>query len=305
MGSDGQPSVYLSAISHSLGAKVALPELNDPEVRERLDTLHEQGLRHCRVSAKPPVTLATESACATLDRANRSDVDTIVYCSDTPPHVGRSRDLWDFQLSIDHPASPGIVVGGSACGNLGPGLAIASSQVRTEGSTVLLVTTDRLTAGTRYLANGETVLSDGAASCLVGPRPEGPSFALRGLASSVRADAEQSSKSLAVAQVTARTIGHARSRAVDPPSAHNIKLLLTGHYGRAPRAFLAMSAGVAPEHVHHPRLADVGHCFSADVLIGLADLLQSDTVANGELVMLLTASPRSWSVAIVERVEGS
>ncbi|MFC4856101.1 hypothetical protein [Actinophytocola glycyrrhizae] len=295
--------VYVSAIAHTLGTKVALTELDEPVVRERLDSLHEQGLRHCRVSTEPPAALAAASARATLRRAGDPAIDAVVYCTDTRPELGHSSDLWDFLQRVERPTSHGVVVGGSGCGNLGPGLTTAGGLVRAEDATVLLVTTDRVTDGTRYLANGETVLSDGSATCLVGPRPVGPSFAVRGLASSVRADLEATGR-MSVARVSARAIGATARKAAAPGSVPDRGPFLTGNYGHTPRAFLAMSAGIAPERVHCAGLADVGHCFSADVLIGLAALLEDDGVAPGEPVVLLTASPRSWSVAVVERVDG-
>ena len=300
----GTAPVYLSAISHSVGTKVALADLDDPVLQSRLGTLHDQGLRHCRITTEQPVALAAASAIDSLRQAGEPDVGAVVYCTDTRTDVGQTGDLWDFLLRIDRPASHGIVLGGSGCGNLGPGLATASGIVRAEETPVLLVTTDRVAAGTRYLPNGETVLSDGSACCLVGARPVGPSFVVRGLASSVRADVESSPTKMSVARATAHAIAATARRATEPRSPADFGLLVTGNYGHTPRALLAMSAGIAPERVHCPTLAEIGHCFSADVLIGLAALLEEDRPELREPVMLLTASPRSWSVAFVERVDG-
>jgi 3-oxoacyl-[acyl-carrier-protein] synthase-3 len=295
--------VYVSAIAHTLGTKVAIADLDEPVLRAHLGSLHEQGLRHCRVSTQPPAALAAAAARETLRRAGDPAVGAVVYCTDTRPELGHSSDLWDFLQRVDRPESHGVVVGGSGCGNLGPGLTTAGGLVRAEDAAVLLVTTDRVTHGSRYLANGETVLSDGAAACLVGPRPVGPSFAVRGLASSVRAGLEATAR-MSVAKVSARAIGATARKAAAPRPVADVGVLVTGNYGHTPRAFLAMSAGIAPDRVHCPDLAEVGHCFSSDVLIGLAGLLADDAVAPGEPVMLLTASPRSWSVAVVTREDG-
>jgi 3-oxoacyl-[acyl-carrier-protein] synthase III len=300
----GMAPVYLSALSHSLGTKVAMARVDDPVLHSRLDTLHDQGLRNCRVTTESPVALAAASALGTLHRSGDQDVGAVVYCTDTRPEVGHTGDLWDFLLQIGRPASHGVVLGGSGCGNLGPGLATARGIVHADGTTVLLVTTDRVAGGTRYLPNGETVLSDGSASCLVGARPVGPSFVLHGLASSVRADVESSPTRMSVARATAHAIAATARRATEPRSPADFGLLVTGNYGRTARSLLAMSAGVPPEQVYCATLADVGHCFSADVLIGLAALIEEDRPELREPVMVLTASPRSWSVAVVERVDG-
>jgi len=299
--SGGNPPVYLSAIASALGEKIPLVEIADDVVREQLGALHSQGLKHCRVTSAPATQLAVASARRTLDGVPTETVEAIVYCTDTAPEKTTTGDVWDFLLELGLPGTPATVVGGSGCGNLGPGLAVARDLILAGGvSTVLLVTADRVRDETRYLANGQTALSDGAASCLITSRPRGTAFRIHGPASSFKVDiGTATARPIIVAKATAQTIQGTVRRVIEPLSLApaDFRYLLTGNYGLSAQAFLATSAGIPLDQVYCPLLAQVGHCFSADVLLGLASLLETDQVSHGDRALLLAMSPRSWAVA--------
>ncbi|PCG84208.1 hypothetical protein CIB93_20545 [Streptomyces sp. WZ.A104] len=305
--SDGTDTVYLSGFAHAAGERVPLAELDDATVADHAERLREQGLRHVRVSASPVPELATASARATLAAAGDASVDSAVLCTDTPAAVSPTMDLWDFLAGTGRSDLPGAIVGGSGCGNLGPGLAAARDAVRAgTASSVLLVTADRVSTGTRYLPSGTTVLSDGAASCLVSREPvgDGPAVRLRSLSLGVRLDTESSARELAVARATTRAVGGIVRRALEPLGLErrDVGKILMGNYGDASRSFLALAAGVDPRRAHCPTQADLGHCFSADILVNLAELARRGEAVPGEPVLLLASSPRSWAAALVEYV---
>lgn len=293
--------VYLSAVSYVLGDETPLSGIDDETLQQQAPTLYGQGLKNCRVTDQPAARLAADSARQTLDTVTGRTVDAIVYCTDTAPDKTTTGDVWDFLLELDLPATPVTVVGGAGCGNLVSGLQAARNMILAEdAATVLLVTSDRVKTGTRYLDNGQTALSDGAASCLVSAEPHRQAFLLRGLATTFRVDIGTTAvRPIAVARATTAEIRKAIRRVTEPlgicPA--DFGRLLTGHYARTALAFLAMSAEVPVERVYCPAVAGVGHCFSADALISLVALTNTGEIADGEHVLILAVSPRSWSVA--------
>jgi 3-oxoacyl-[acyl-carrier-protein] synthase-3 len=294
---------YLSAISWSVGRRVPITDLDDPDVHSRLDLLRGEGLAHCRLSHSSVVDLATESADRTLKAGGSIAPDSIVYCSDTPTDTPPTDDLWDFIRRIGHPTTAAFTVGGSACGNLGPGLAIARSLLGDAGPrATLLVTSDRVRQGSRLSNKVITVLSDGAASCLVSSFFPGPSFRILGQASSVDANTAPIGTGLGAARTMARRIGRLTKDVFDPldvdPAA--CRYLLTANYGHTPREFLTMAAGFDIADSYHGQLGEIGNCFASDILISLGCLVEQRLIEHGDLLLLLTTSPRSWSVLALE-----
>ncbi|WP_018348396.1 hypothetical protein [Longispora albida] len=299
--------VFLSSICYQLGHKTAIADAGDASVQEQREVLVAQGLAYCRVTRSSAIELGAASARKTMSGLGDKTVDAVVYCTDTAPDKSVTADAWDLLLALDLPTTPVTVVGGSGCGNLGPGLRLARSLLSEgEAETVLLVTADRVKAGTRYLGNGQTVLSDGAASCLVSSWKPASGFHLLGLASSSRLDIGTAKlRPILVAKSTAEAVRSAIERSIRPMSLSrdDFQHLLPGYYGRSPQAFLAMSAGFPLDKIYCPMLPDVGHCFSADVLLSLASLTEAGGLRSGDLLMLLAISPRSWSVAPVSYVK--
>lgn len=289
--------VYLSSFGHAFGEPVPLAELDDPGVHALLTELTDEGLKYCCVSTSSVTELAAASSRATL--AGQEPVDAIVFCTDTSPELTPTSEVWDLLLALDLPRTPITFVGGAGCGNIGPGLSAARALILVEGaSRVLLVTSDRQQQRTRYLDNGRTVMSDGAGSCLVTATPTGPGFAVRGLSNSFRADiGTVTERRISVARATAQAIEDTVRRLTGPLSltARDFRYLLMGNYGHTAQEFLAMSAGLPTRRVYCPMLDRTGHCFAADVLVSLGDLVATRDVADGDRVLLLTASPRSWS----------
>jgi 3-oxoacyl-[acyl-carrier-protein] synthase-3 len=297
-------SVYLSCFASELGDRVPLGDAGDDGLQRHLGALHEQGLRHCLVSERPVASLAAASSRQTLAAARSVQAGAIVFCTDTAPELTPTNEAWELLLDLGLPRTPVTLVGGSGCGNLAPGMSVARSLILLDGlAAVLLVTADRRRDLTRYLDNGKTAMSDGSASCIVSSQPPpGPGFALLGQASSFRADiGTVAARRISVARATVEAIENTVRQATEPLSMapEDFRYLLTGNYGRTPRELFAESAGIPAHRVYCPLLDQTGHCFAADVLIGLGSLLEERKIAEGDHVLLLTASPRSWSAAVL------
>jgi 3-oxoacyl-[acyl-carrier-protein] synthase III len=300
---DGLPPVYLSSIAYTFGSRVPIRDLSDAVVSNQLDTLHQQGIVHCRVASEPPVRLAAESALRTIREARLSSVDAAIYCCDSPSESPPTTQMWDFLQAIGASSTGAITVGGSGCANLATGLAVAGKLASTtSASSVLLVTTDRMEGATRYLPSGVTVLSDGAASCMVGLSPSGPGFRILAISSVTEADLDPTATQMQVAKVAMKGIKAATGQVLDAISAKpaDCRYLITGNHGAAARAFLAMAGGFEPERGYAPHVADIGHCFAADTLISLATLVREQSLQYGDLLMLLNTSERSWTAIAIE-----
>ncbi|MGV9295815.1 hypothetical protein [Amycolatopsis sp. NPDC003676] len=301
----GHAGVYLSFPECVTGDQVSVDELPDDSVRRELQLLREQCVGHCRVSARPLLELAAESASGTWLRAGRPPLDSVVFCTDTSFDGGVSGALGDLLGRLGAPVGSALAVGGSGCGNLGPGLATARNLIQANGaSAVLLVTADAVGDGARYLPSSTTVLSDGAAACLVTSEPAGKSFKVLGLASSFHAD-----KGAPSGLVNAKGIVALVRRAVAgafaelPVSAESCRFLLTGHYGRTTCALLALAARVDPKNVYRPLADEMGHCFAADVLAGLGRLAQDPAGEPGDVVLLVTTGSRSCTAVVAMLTE--
>lgn len=297
-------SAYVSAIGYAVGDGVALADVHDPGIMAELASLREEGLRECRVSNCGRTSLAAAAARQTLGDHSRPVPGAVVYCTDTvsdsPTHEAR-------RLLGELSTLPGqfVVAGGSACANLGPGLQLSMAWLAAgRDESVLLVTSDEVISGSRYLASGQTVLSDSAASCLVSTIPVGPSFRVLGMSSGgdpTLGSGSASSVALrqtaaGVAQTVRAALGMAGIKAAD------CRYILTGNVGSRLRGFLAMAAGFRPARVYAPYGETLAHCFAADILIALRAVVADGMVDPGDRLMLLPTSSGAWSAIVVDYV---
>ncbi|MFD6548525.1 hypothetical protein [Streptomyces sp. NPDC058398] len=304
------PPVYLSSIAYELGARTPLERFGTPVVEREREALRAEGIVHCRVTTETAWELAAHSAQRTLADASRPAADGIVYSSESFGAGGVTTDLWDLLRGLGTPRTPALVVNGNGCGNLALALGVARNSVRADGhSEVLVAVADRLDdPDERYQPNGQTILSDGAASCLVGTRMPDAGFRLLGISVRYRADFDHGAvPAMAGVRVVMAGVEEAVEdlRAKVPPPADGgpeYSRLVTGNYGASTRSFLALATGVDTAADYAPHAADMGHCFAADLLVNLATLQEHKEVRPGERLLLLATSSRSWSAMAVEYV---
>ncbi|MBF9128540.1 hypothetical protein I0C86_05985 [Plantactinospora sp. S1510] len=298
------PAVYLSNISHVVGDPVALDALEDTEVRKAMATLADEGLVQCRVTDASVPDLAGAAASTALGSPDRrTEPDTAIYCSDTPTPVPPGPEVWRLNTGLGLPRVPVLRVAGGECGNLGLGLRVARAMVMAEGlGSVLLVTADRSVGDTRYLPDGLTVLSDGAAACLVTAEPPAGGFAVHRMAVSVQADAVAAGIGMQTARTTLSGISRAVRRLFADASVtpEDCRYLVTGNYGTAIQSLFAAAVGLPQTVVRAPLREAMGHCFSADVLMNLETLRVDGELDPGDRLLLLTTGSRGWTVTLAE-----
>jgi 3-oxoacyl-[acyl-carrier-protein] synthase-3 len=227
-----------------------------------------------------------------------------VFCSDSPSVEAPAALSAALARGLGLPDVPVLRVGGGECGNLGLGLRVARSLVLAEGlRSVLLVTADRAVGDTRYLPESLTVLSDGAASCLVGAAAGGPGFRLLGLAATARADARDAA-GMGAARNTVGGVGRATRRlfADTGTTATDCRHLVLPNYGRSVSSVLAAATGVPRSAIRAPLARAEGHCFSADVLLTLDALRSAGELTAGDRLLLLVTGSGGWTAALAEYV---
>lgn len=290
-------AVYLSSIEYMVGEQVPISALPDPLVQSNLPDLLNEGLVSCRVSDVQTPQLASLCATRSVNSSKLRRPDAIIYASESPS----SADVWNVLLGGKLPDVTGIGVSGNGCGNLAPALRIARALIQSERlGQMVIVTSDRVDNGTRYQTHGTTVLSDGAASCLVSASPptSGPYCKVLALSSEVRADFAPADAVFSMETIS-DAISMAQAAMMEELTEWDFERLITGNYGATTREFLAMAAGLDWDAAYCPSIADFGHCFSADILISLSELL-SGPFDDGERILLMPTSSRSWSLIAVE-----
>jgi 3-oxoacyl-[acyl-carrier-protein] synthase-3 len=294
---------YISAIAYSLGTATPLADLNDPGLAPELANLLREGVTTCRVAKEGARKLAASAVQQSFEISARQLPDGVVYCSDTITGTP-TRDVRELLSDVGCTASPVIMAGGNACGNLGAGLEVATGWLSTQRvSSVLLVTSDEAAIGTRYLASGLTALSDGAASCVVSRVPHGPGYRVLAIASGGTGLKDEDGRSSTLRHVAAGIERSVRTATdIAGVEVSDFRYSLTGNLGRMMRAFLTMAAGLPLNRVYAPDVETVGHCFAADILIDLQTLVVRKLVDPGDKIMLLPTSPESWCVIALEYV---
>jgi len=296
-----EPRVFVSSFSFNVGERTAIGDLADPAVSANIDELHREGIRFCRVSDQPAYELAASAARGSLAAAG-VDPTSAIYCAESPGAESFCDDVWSFLLMAGLPSIPSVVISGNACANVVPALTVARNTVLSDPEArVLVVSTNRREYATRFLANGTSVLSDGAAACLVSGRPYGDGFRLLGVGDAMTADFPGAGTVSAGIRAVMRGVKRA-ALGLPQVDHRGYDVMVTGNYAASVRRLFATAAGV-DAHVLHDRLAeDIGHCSSADLLIGLADAKEDGHMQPGDRVLVLGASPRSWSCAELEYV---
>ncbi|MEK2491097.1 3-oxoacyl-[acyl-carrier-protein] synthase III C-terminal domain-containing protein [Kitasatospora purpeofusca] len=256
---------------------------------------------HFRESRREIWDLAAAAAERTLATADRPDL--VLYVSENDPDTTGSlaRILDRLGLNdVEH-----LALSGQDCGNLVPAVRVASDALASgRCERVLLLLADRAEGRDRIMASGLSVFSDGAAACLLsgGPEPAGPRLRVEaaGSRTAVRpADAEPAEQGLlstvrlASGTVTDLLDTLGRTRA-------DFRYAILPNYRPAAQKFLLAAMRIPPDRLLLGPVTELGHCFSADLLITLHRLAASGALDPGDRLLLATGGPYSWSALAVE-----
>jgi len=230
---------------------------------------------------------------ATLDSVGGS-VDSLVYVSENDPDAVTALPALLDELGLEFATA--LSVAGHECGNLGPALSCTADAIAAgRAETVLVVLADHAGARGRLMNNRLSVFSDGAAAFVLGRnRPATAHLELLGVDV---ARVPGGGDLLATARSAQGSVARLLQRS--NVTVAEIAAVAFANYRWDAQRFLAAATRLPPDRVLCPDVADVAHCFSADVPVKLSGVLcDSDAdgaVDDGGVVLGLVTGPWSWS----------
>jgi 3-oxoacyl-[acyl-carrier-protein] synthase-3 len=303
---------YLTALAHEVGEIRAsiteLPELAaDEDARDLLLTL---GLDEYARSTRTPPALARASLEKTLASSpiERERIDALVYASSSLwERSFYTRDIGELCCALGLPHVMAIGVHLAECGNLASAVRVAAGLIRSgDAQNVLLVTTDQPAPGSKRLVDPMlSVLSDGAASCLVTSQPG--DFALVGLRQGARQDLwsldlglESVKRMRAFTQGLGKTAQEVLTAAGLTPD--DVNCLVCNNYQFSVLRAFADRAKIPTARLFTDNVARTAHVFSADNLINLVDARAAGRLAAGQRALTLSTGQCSWGALLLEVV---
>ncbi|WP_416985424.1 3-oxoacyl-[acyl-carrier-protein] synthase III C-terminal domain-containing protein [Streptomyces sp. T028] len=292
---------YLSSLAHVCGDRRKVAELTGaPE--ELLAPLVRE-IVHFRESGQDIWELAAASAGRTLAESGARP-DLVVYVSENDPDVTGSLARITDRLRLT--SANHLALAGRDCGNLAPALEVAAALLAGgRHRRVLLLLADRALTGRRVMASGLSVFSDGAASCLLTAEPTAAARQLRldAVASSTAvrtADSSAETAILSTVALAARSI----TAVLDDVGAtrHDFAHAVLPNYRPTAQQFLMAALKLQQERLLPGPVTEIGHCFSADVLIALQQHLEAGTLPPGNRVLAGVSGPHTWSTLALTRI---
>lgn len=305
--------IFLQGIEHTIGEIHSIDELEEVQQdEERAAKLHEQGMDVYALATEPAAAMFERAARRTLERTGTDpgDVSFLVYCTQHRSATGASRH--DVHQALDRlgltRAYP-IGVCLSACANMYAGLRVATALVREHpGTRVLLASADRLVGDqigySRFLPNDVAVISDGAATCMVGDA--GGDFELLGShqhidpsMSRLALDGDFDELMPKYVNGTRDTIHGLLSRlevktgdlAAMVPQSINLTMI----------RLAAALARVPMERVFVENCRRYGHVQASDTLVNLRDWTDASQPEAGSRALLFGLADHVWGSAVVRR----
>ncbi|HEX3786046.1 MAG TPA: 3-oxoacyl-[acyl-carrier-protein] synthase III C-terminal domain-containing protein [Pseudonocardiaceae bacterium] len=300
-------AIYLSAVCSEHGEPHPLSELGGEA--DQL-TLPDSGLANYRVSDQEIWEMAA-AVCARSLAGAAGPPDLLVYVSENDRTPADSLEKILRLLGLGTIGY--LAVCGHGCGNLVPALRMAKDALHSgRHDRVLLVLADRASDQDRTMLSGLSILSDGAVSCLVTREPEqSASSHFRIGAMTTRTDivpdsaAPEEPRLLSIIKLAVAGVVDIAAGA--DGELEDVEYLVFGNYRITSQRFLASAMGFPPERLLLGQVAELGHCFSADVLVTLDQNAASGHFETGDRILASATGTRSWSMMLVEcvRLPGS
>jgi 3-oxoacyl-[acyl-carrier-protein] synthase-3 len=305
-------SVHLRGLAYELEEPRGIEEIAELRAdRELLGRLQSVGLAAYSPNRQSPAEMAAAAAQRTLWKAKvkPAEVDLLVYATSSlsePRYYGRDIDSLLTRLHLDRAFPIGITL--SECANLIAALDVAASFVGSgRARNALLVTVDKIAAGTSRIVPPEVaVASDSAASILVNGEPGGlfELLAAERHILPLRYERDPHENVVHYLEVSAQGIAEisARTLAAAGKTPADFRWLITNNYNTSVAKLVATQSGFAAERTYSANIARFGHSFAADNLINLADCLSAHPPSSGDLYMLLASGPHMWGGAVLRKI---
>jgi 3-oxoacyl-[acyl-carrier-protein] synthase-3 len=291
--------VYLGAISSVHGEPHLVAGLSEDPFDGSPPT--DDGVTHYRELRGPIWRSAANVGNRTLERAGTSP-DLVIYASQNDSNSTRS--LAELSSSLGLPGADMVHVSGHECGNLAPALQLARDALESGcRRTVLLLLADHALEGRRLMDNGLSVFSDGAAACMVTKEPpRGPHVRVLEVVVA-RCHPGQVGPVAGGGIVTTTRLAAEALRACEEATGMartDFQHVMFSNYRQASQRFLTAAMQMPPESLLLHDVSDVGHCFSADIVVNLDWCLSNGSFDGRGAVLACVMGPWSWGVIAFE-----
>jgi 3-oxoacyl-[acyl-carrier-protein] synthase-3 len=278
--------VYLSALTYVHGDCHSITELGSQPITELASPEH--GLA-CYRSSDLEIWQLAVLACSRTIEISQAPPDLMIYVTENELEASRSmaRMMRELGLTSTHY----LRVSGHGCGNLGPALLLARQALASGAhQRILLVLADRVLDDDRSQVHSLSVLSDGAASCLVTSEPTrsaGAQFAAHEVVTVTEFESAlpDPSGEGALAMVAMSVAGAAAITRQTGQEVTDYDHLVFPNYRIITQQFLCSAMGVPRERLLIGPAAEFGHCFSADILVTLARCASTGQIKTGDHIL--------------------
>lgn len=301
--------IGIACIEYELGELRSIAELF-PEGSPDGDSLAALGLECYARSEASPADLAIAACRRTLDgiRGLGIPIDAVVFASSS---FQRSKyyleDTGRLLAELGLPDAYPFGLHASYCNNLVSAMAVARGLVAAgEARNVLLALADRAdTPEFRIMEGSISILSDGAASCLVGLDIPAE-FRLRSLA--LRNRGALVGRSMAkhfslVLKEFAAGIKEVSATALAGAGIEPLRCgrLFANNYNLSVQRILLSQAGFTQDQAYLDNLPRFAHAYAGDALINLKDHVRRGGALPGDTCMLLGTGTFNFGAAILEK----
>jgi 3-oxoacyl-[acyl-carrier-protein] synthase-3 len=292
-----KPPVYISAFSSVLGEKTPIRLLNNDHTRYLIS--EESGLKFYRASTQPVHELALEASILCIDQTHIKPA-LLIYVTETDP--APINFLRNFLRLPGFHSTPYMVLSGHICGNLGLALELAQNLITTgKYSEILLVSADCAGNSSRLMINGLSVFSDGAAACVVSsapPKNSLPVYTLMNTASCIQVPLEQDDplqQLFTTAELGRRCLRHLLLET--DTEMIGIDFSMFANYKNSTLDFLSEALGLPRQNIKQGDKSDVGHCYSADLLLCLEKYSEPPFAQQESNFLVCCNGPFSWFIS--------
>lgn len=298
--------LYLDHIAYCVGEARPIASI-EPIAQDEglLSMLTALGMDQYRHSTRSPTEMATDCVRETLESAKLApaEVDALVYTSSS----FWNRDFYGLDIGkmcrnigLERVTPVGVFL--AECGNLVSALRVARGLLSEDGCRhVLVVSADACQdPQQRLVPPAVSVLSDGAASCIMGRRES--SLELLGIEQ--RSDqrirevdnSKQFVKTMSLTATGVQSAAAALLRGLELDAAQQIAQLIMNNYTPSVARVFATQCGVPLSRVYSETRARFGHVFAADLLINLKHY-QAERAESGTLALALGTGVCTWGLA--------
>jgi 3-oxoacyl-[acyl-carrier-protein] synthase III len=311
---------YISDLSFALGERSQTLDEAAAQglTRSSVAALREAGFERHHICAEGTSAYRLATQCLEPLAEGLRDADAIVYSTCLPQNAsigladafaatGDVKFLMDFpashlqrHFSMDRAQVFGLTQ--QACTGVLGSLRLARMLLQDDPAIdkVLCVTADRFPRGAHY-EQGYNLISDGAAACIVSSMPQGfRILAAHGITNGALAQASDDEVLGSFFSYAHRVIQETVAKAgltledidwIVPQNTHRKAWQILGR-------LMPFDAG----RIASPTIGDVGHVISADNIINLKHLIDSDRIRPGEKVLLFMAGyGLNWQCVVLEK----